>query len=356
MLTAPSVPGAHPARFVARRPGTDGPRLSRLGGQAAEPGRTCILVVVEMTGGNDGLNMCHPLRRRPLPGRPPRAPPLRGPGRPRRRPDRPEPGDARSFQEAPLRRPARDRARGRLPQPRPVALRVDGHLADGRPHALRSAAAGWAEALTRSGSPPARSPESTLEPQQLPLAMRRVRPPACRRSTRASPATSTSPPNLPTTTAASPPRLPRASRGTTPRSTRTRPPAEAMIEDLAKLSPARDDLRQVRPAHLLLQTYATIEDLRKVTNADRSNGRPGFRTSLSGGSGNGELASEPALVGNMIAAGFGTRIFYVSIAGSTPTPTSFRSTSHLLQQLANAIAGFFNQLDRSGHCRAGCAL
>lgn len=120
----------------------------------------------------------------------------------------------------------------------------------------------------------------------------------------------------------------------------------ALIEDLAKLAPDGGGMRQfVRRTSL--QTYATIEDLRKITQGDRPNGRapfqPGFRTST------GELAGNLTLVGNMIAAGFGTRIFYLSLPGFDTHANQLTEQQQLLQQLADAVATFFTQLDRSGH-------
>lgn len=120
----------------------------------------------------------------------------------------------------------------------------------------------------------------------------------------------------------------------------------ALIEDLAKLSPARDDLGQfVRRTSL--QTYAAIEELRTVTGANSRRGRPEAQPGLGGG--NGELSRNLGLVGDMIAAGFGTRLFYLSIAGFDTHANQLQEHQQLLQQLATAISGFFNQLDRSGH-------
>jgi uncharacterized protein (DUF1501 family) len=119
----------------------------------------------------------------------------------------------------------------------------------------------------------------------------------------------------------------------------------ALIEDLAKLSPARDDMRQfVRRTSL--QTYSTIEDLRKITNADRPNGPQNFQPAFRDN--NGELARNLTLVGNMIAAGFGTRIFYLSISGFDTHANQLQEHQQLLQQLADAVTGLFTQLDRSG--------
>lgn len=121
----------------------------------------------------------------------------------------------------------------------------------------------------------------------------------------------------------------------------------ALIEDLAKLAPApaNDNLRQfVRRTSL--QTYAAIEDLRNITRNDSQNNQVRFR-----GNANGELASELNLVASMIAAGFGTRVFYLSIGGFDTHANQLQEHQQRLQQLADAITNFFSQLDRSGHSK-----
>src|SRR4051812_10409733 len=118
-----------------------------------------------------------------------------------------------------------------------------------------------------------------------------------------------------------------------------------LIEDLAKLSPARDALGQfVRRTSL--QTYAAIEELRTVTGSGRTGGRPGFPPGPEVG--NGELARNLGLVGDMIAAGFGTRLFYLSTAGYDTHANQLQEHQRLLQELADAVSSFFNRLDRSG--------
>lgn len=121
-----------------------------------------------------------------------------------------------------------------------------------------------------------------------------------------------------------------------------------LIEDLAELSPHRDDLRQfVR--RTALQTYATIEDLRKVTNSDGTGYRPGPPSGFPGG--NDDLSQNLRLVGNMIAAGFGTRVFYLSLTGFDTHANQGPQHEQLLRQLADAVTAFFAQLSGSGHAR-----
>jgi uncharacterized protein (DUF1501 family) len=97
-----------------------------------------------------------------------------------------------------------------------------------------------------------------------------------------------------------------------------------------------------------LQTYAAIEHLREVTKADGQAPRMGFQPNTRG---NLELAQNFNLVANLIAAEFGTRIFYLSISGFDTHANQLQGHQQLLQQVADAVSGFFTQLERSGHAR-----
>jgi uncharacterized protein (DUF1501 family) len=312
---------------------------------AAEPGKDNVLVVVEMTGGNDGLNTVIPY-----------ADDLYQAARPTLRLSKEQvvrvddhvglnPG-MRSFEKL--------LSDGRLAivqgvgYPNPDRSHFESmdiwQTADPR----RKTGGGWlGRSLDSVRVPSGQIPGIYVGAQQLPLAMRG------------------SATGVPTIHPSKPydldlaPQLPGNNGYSNPAVRRGGRPGEsaidphlaarrALIEDLAKLSPARDDIRQfVRRTSL--QTYATIEDLRKVTNADRPNGQPVFRNGNDND--NGELERNLTLVGNLIAAGFGTRIFYASIAGFDTHANQLQEHQQLLQQLANAIAGFFNQLDRSGHSK-----
>ncbi|HEY8506388.1 MAG TPA: DUF1501 domain-containing protein [Gemmataceae bacterium] len=118
-----------------------------------------------------------------------------------------------------------------------------------------------------------------------------------------------------------------------------------LIEELANLPPEKgSELTQfVRRAQL--QTYANIERLRKIMEEDfkaqRSGNRPGYANS-------GELGRNLSLVGQMIAADFGTRVFYLSLNGFDTHSEQRQQHEQLLQQIATAVAGFFEQLRRAG--------
>ena len=124
--------------FLARsaRALADGPKR-----EAGGP----ILVVIQLDGGNDGLNTVVPhgddIYHKSRPKLALKAKDLK------RIDDHVGPAPvARRVREAPRRGPAGDRPVGRLPQPEPLALRVDGHLADGpapsRPAGTRLAGPG----------------------------------------------------------------------------------------------------------------------------------------------------------------------------------------------------------------------
>src|SRR5207245_990499 len=93
---------------------------------------------------------------------------------------------------------------------------------------------------------------------------------------------------------------------------------------------------------------ATIDRLRKVT-ANHQEGygyqRPGY------GNASGAFTQNLNLVGNMIAAGFGTRVFYLSLGGFDTHANQQQQHQQLLQQVADGISGFFAQLERTGNAK-----
>ena len=119
-----------------------------------------------------------------------------------------------------------------------------------------------------------------------------------------------------------------------------------LIEALAGLpqGPA-DDLRLfVQRSHL--QTYANIERLRKIVEGEARAGR--FVRPGSPGNG-GELAQDLALVAQMVNADFGTRLFYLSVGGFDTHSDQLRQHEQLLGQVAAGIAGLFDQLRQGGN-------
>lgn len=132
----------------------------------------------------------------------------------------------------------------------------------------------------------------------------------------------------------------------------TEPQHEArrkLIEEIAALPTgpvAVGDLRPfVQRAHL--QTYANIERLRKILEEDLKAQRQG-RVAFPNG-GNGELARNLGLVAQMVNADFGTRVFYLSVNGFDTHSDQLRQHEQLLNQIGTAVASFFEQLKQGGN-------
>lgn len=121
------------------------------------------------------------------------------------------------------------------------------------------------------------------------------------------------------------------------------------IEDVARRAP--DDggslLQFVRRTSL--DTYATVDQLKEIVSeefevpdaqGDFSEGR--YRQLRSG------LRYELMLVARMIRAGFGTRIFYVSIDGFDTHSQQRQTHQRLLNEVGGSVQAFFNELQGSG--------
>lgn len=98
-----------------------------------------------------------------------------------------------------------------------------------------------------------------------------------------------------------------------------------------------------------LDTYAAIDDLRELLNEkitlpdgryDFTNGR--YQELHSG------LVYELQLVARMIASDFGTRIFYVQLDGFDTHGDQRGDHENLMQQVGDAIATFFGELESTG--------
>ena len=64
---------------------------------------------------------------------------------------------------------------------------------------------------------------------------------------------------------------------------------------------------------------------------------------------NNGLGGKLELIAGLIAKGFGTRIFYVSIDGFDNHADEGPQHSNVLGEVANSISSFFQQLRRTGH-------
>lgn len=122
-----------------------------------------------------------------------------------------------------------------------------------------------------------------------------------------------------------------------------------IIQELAELPPAPPDslLQFVKRSEL--QTYATIDRLREITRMNPNESRPpqiGGRAIRYGA-----LAQNLTLVARMIQAGFGTRIYYVEIANFDTHSSQANAHPELLREAADAIANFFTLLEGSGNAK-----
>ncbi len=129
-------------------------------------------------------------------------------------------------------------------------------------------------------------------------------------------------------------------------------PRRRLIEDLSKIPPAGDGM-PLFARRTSLQTLAAIDHLREVSGAGRRGNPRGGGRFDSDPFGNqrqpGGLAENLSLVGNLIASEFGTRVFYLSVDGFDTHAGQLQAHGQVLQQVGDAIAGFYAQLDRSGH-------
>jgi uncharacterized protein (DUF1501 family) len=118
-----------------------------------------------------------------------------------------------------------------------------------------------------------------------------------------------------------------------------------LFEDLAALPQGPDGGLSQFVQRAQLQTYANLGRLRKIMEeslkADRFGGRPGFP--------GGDLIRNLSLVARMINADFGTRVFYLSVSGFDTHSDQLRQHEQLLQQVAGAVSNFFDQLKQGGH-------
>ena len=91
-----------------------------------------------------------------------------------------------------------------------------------------------------------------------------------------------------------------------------------------------------------LQTYSTIDRLREVLRDNRRDTR--FQIADLDRP-DGLLARDLNLVARMIQAGFGTRIYYVTLGGFDTHSNQAEHHNRLLREVANGLSSFFNQLE-----------
>ena len=115
-----------------------------------------------------------------------------------------------------------------------------------------------------------------------------------------------------------------------------------LLADVAAVGPGEtgDDLLPfVQRRHL--QTYTSVEKLKAILKDQaRDAARSGF--------GPGSLYTKLDLVGRLIEQGFGTRVFYVAIDGFDTHSGQAATHQGLLQQIDQAVGALFQRLQRTG--------
>ena len=114
-----------------------------------------------------------------------------------------------------------------------------------------------------------------------------------------------------------------------------------LLADVAATTDDKSDdlLPFVQRRHL--QTYTSVEKLKTIL---KDQARDAARTGFAPGS----LYTKLDLVGRLIEQGFGTRVFYVALDGFDTHSAQGPAHQALLQQIDQAVAALFQRLQRTG--------
>jgi uncharacterized protein (DUF1501 family) len=125
---------------------------------------------------------------------------------------------------------------------------------------------------------------------------------------------------------------------------------KSLIQELAQAAPADSDNMLAFVQRRQLQTYATLDRLHEALN-DAGLGRgqsfQAFRDA--GFLGNNQLFAKLQLVSQLIQKDFGTRVFYVALDGFDTHSGQAAEHQRLLSELSGAVGNFFTQLQGTGH-------
>jgi uncharacterized protein (DUF1501 family) len=112
-----------------------------------------------------------------------------------------------------------------------------------------------------------------------------------------------------------------------------------LLEDLSTPveKPGNDDLTSFIQRRQV-QTLAAVETLRELMEGPNAVPRQG-----------GGLSQKLQLIAGLIDRGFGTRIFYVSLDGFDTHAEQATPHKNLLADLASSVGGFFDTLKKTGH-------
>jgi len=127
-----------------------------------------------------------------------------------------------------------------------------------------------------------------------------------------------------------------------------KPARKKLLEDLSKTDPAADGLLQFVQRRQL-QTYSNLEKLQQILQD--GNGNADFEFIDGKVQRNYGLNSRLQLVARLIAREFGTRVFYVTLDGFDTHSRQADEHKKLLGQIDNAVSNFFRTLDGSGHAK-----
>jgi uncharacterized protein (DUF1501 family) len=112
-----------------------------------------------------------------------------------------------------------------------------------------------------------------------------------------------------------------------------------LLEDLAAAKTGEDDLISF-VQHRQVQTLTAVEQLRELLEGPHAVPRQGTG-----------LSQKLQLIAGLIARSFGTRLFYVNLDGFDTHYAQSLTHQNLLAELADAIGGFFQALKTTGHDR-----
>jgi uncharacterized protein (DUF1501 family) len=102
--------------------------------------------------------------------------------------------------------------------------------------------------------------------------------------------------------------------------------------------------------------FVRLRQLKTITSAERLQELLSKQPMQPARFGGGALPAQLQLVASLIVTGFGTRIFYVMIDGFDTHSTQAEGHRQLLAQVADGIAGMFNTLKNGGHDKRVLAM
>lgn len=118
---------------------------------------------------------------------------------------------------------------------------------------------------------------------------------------------------------------------------------QKLIRDLAATTPGSGDDLAAFVRRSVLDTYSSVDRLRDLLAKQRQASDDGR-----GEYGYDDFANQMRLIGGMIRAGFGARVYYLSLAGFDTHGDQASDHRDLLNKLAMAISGLFMDLEMSG--------